>query len=239
MIAHPSFVRKEACRLQGFRYENKYFISSAGYRQLKSRLEAGLSKDTHTTHPDGCYFIRSLYFDDYLQSGLLDKVEGVEKREKFRIRFYDMDDTFIRLESKQKLGQMTHKLSAPLTREQTEGICRGDTWWMYKSEHPLIRNFYLKHRTRLLRPAVLVDYYREAFVFQDVRITFDKDIHGGRYSFDLFEPNVVTEPVFSSDRVVLEVKYDDALPDAVKRLLNGVPMARSAISKYELCRKLQ
>lgn len=225
--------------MEGFRYENKYFISSAGYRQLKARLEAGLAKDTHTMHPDGCYFIRSLYFDDYLQSGLSDKVEGVEKREKFRIRFYDADDSFIRLESKQKLGQMTRKLSAPLTREEAERLCRGDTWWMYKSEHPLIRNFYLKQRTRLLRPSVLVDYYREAFTFQDVRVTLDKDIHSGRYSFDLFNKSLVTAPVFPSDRVVLEVKYDDALPDAVKRLLSGVPMARSAISKYELCRKLQ
>ncbi len=225
--------------MNGFRYENKYFISTAGYLQLKSRLQAGMAKDAHVTHEDGNYFIRSLYFDDYLQSGLTDKVDGVEKREKFRIRFYDLDDSFIRLESKQKIGQMTKKLSAPLTREQVESICRGDTWWMYQSEHPLLRNFYLKHRTRLLKPTVLVDYYREAFIFKDVRITFDKHISSGRYALDLFGKNIATSPIFPSDRMVLEVKYDDALPYAVKRLLSGVPMARSAISKYELCRKIQ
>ena len=225
--------------MNGFRYENKYFISTAGYLQLKSRLQAGMAKDAHVLHEDGNYFIRSLYFDDYLQSGLTDKVDGIEKREKFRIRFYDLDDSFIRLESKQKIGQMTKKLSAPLTREQVESICRGDTWWMYQSEHPLIRNFYLKHRTRLLRPVVLVDYYREAFIFKDVRITFDKHISSGRYSVDLFKKDLPTAPIFPSDRMVLEVKYDDVLPYAVKRLLSGVPMARSAISKYELCRNIQ
>lgn len=225
--------------MNGFRYENKYYISYAGYLQLKGRLDAGLRKDSHTSHPDGAYFIRSMYFDDYQQSGLLDKVEGVQKREKFRIRFYDLDDSFIRLESKQKLDQMTRKFSAPLTREQCDAILRGDIWWMYKSEHALHRHFYAKARTSLLQPAVIVDYYREAYTFQDVRITFDRDIHSGRFNLNMFDRNVPTVAVMPSDRMVLEVKYDDALPDEVRRLLGSVALSRQAISKYEMCRKMQ
>ena len=225
--------------MDGLRYENKYYISRAGYAQLRTRIAAGLDKDSHITHPDGKYLIRSLYFDDYLQNGLLDTVEGVEKREKFRIRFYDLDDSFIRLEAKQKLGQMTRKLSAPLTREQVDQLLAGDIWWMWKSEHPLVRNFYLKLRTRLLRPAVIVDYFREAYIFEDVRITFDMDLRSGVYSHELFDKQLYTAPVFPSDRMVLEVKYDEALPYTVRQLLKTVPMARSAISKYELCRGLQ
>lgn len=225
--------------MNGFRYENKYFISYAGYLQLKARLDAGLQKDGHITHPDGAYFIRSLYFDDFEQSGLLDKVEGVQKREKFRIRFYDLDDSFIRLECKQKLDQMTRKFSAPLTREQADAVLRGDVWWMCSSEHALIRHFYAKYRSSVLRPMVIVDYYREAYVFQDVRITFDRDIHSGRYSTELFNGNLPTVPVFPSDRMVIEVKYDDALPYAVRQLLKTVPLSRNAISKYELCRRMQ
>ena len=225
--------------MNGFRYENKYFISRAGYHQLKARLDAGLHKDAHTSHPDGAYFIRSLYFDDHQQTGLLDKVEGVQTREKFRIRFYDMDDSFIRLECKQKLDQMTRKFSAPLTREQVDAILRGDLWWMYDSEHALIRDFYAKCRTRLLKPAVLVDYYREAYVFEDVRITFDRDIHSGLYTSELFRDDLLTVPVLPSDRMVIEVKYDDDLPYAVRQLLKTVPLSRNAISKYELCRKMQ
>lgn len=122
-------------------------------------------RDRHAGE-DGRYFIRSLYFDDYLQSGLLDKIEGVEKREKFRIRFYNMDDRLIRLELKQKIGALTRKISAPLTRGQADAILAGDIWALYGSEEPLLRNFYLKARTRLLRPAVIVDYTREAYVFQ-------------------------------------------------------------------------
>jgi hypothetical protein len=231
--------RKGWVTVDGLRYENKYYISRAAYVQLRTRIGAGLETDAHVTNADGRYLIRSLYFDDHAQSGLLDKVDGVEKREKFRIRFYDLDDSFIRLEAKQKLGQMTRKLSAPLTREQADRILGGDIWWMMQSEHPLIRNFYLKLRTRLLRPAVIVDYEREPYVFQDVRITFDMDLRSGVYSRALFDKDLFTVPVFPSDRMVLEVKYDEALPFAVRKLLGTVPLVRSAISKYELCRQLQ
>ena len=225
--------------MKGLRHEEKFYISRAAYWQLKARLDAGLLKDSHIVHPDGAYFIRSLYFDDYCQSGLLDKVEGLENREKFRIRFYDFDDSFIRLEAKQKLNTMTRKLSAKLDREKTEQILNGDTWWMFKDEQPLIHDFYMKSRTRLLRPAVVVDYYREAYVFEDVRITFDSDIRSGVYCRDLFDRDAVTVPVMASDRLVLEVKYDEALPYSVKQLLKSVPLTRCAISKYALCRELQ
>lgn len=113
--------------MDGFRHEEKFFISTASARMLQGRLRAALGRDGHAGE-DGRYFIRSLYFDDYQQSGLFDKIEGVEKREKYRIRFYDMDDRYIRLELKQKLGSLTRKRSAPLTREQADAILAGDTW---------------------------------------------------------------------------------------------------------------
>ena len=225
--------------MDGLRHEDKYYISYAAYLQLKARLDAALHKDKHIAHPDGKYFIRSVYFDDYNQSGLLDKVEGVETREKFRVRFYDMKDSFIRLEAKQKLNQMTCKLSATLTREQADCLLRGDIWWMYEESQPLLKNFYFKARTRLLKPVVVVDYYREAYVFHDVRLTFDSHICSGRFGLDMFDPALPTTPVMPSDRMVLEVKYDEDLPYSVRQLLKTVPLARCAISKYALCRELQ
>lgn len=224
--------------MNGFRYENKYFISYAGYQMLRTRLRAAMCMDENTGE-DGRYLIRSLYFDDYGQSGLQDKIEGVETREKFRIRFYDMDDSFIRLESKQKHNMMTKKETARLTRSQVEQILSGDLWSLYDSDQPLLRSFYLKSRTRLLRPAILVDYHREAYVYEDVRITFDYDLHSGNYNFDLFDRHAMTVPVFPSDRVILEVKYDDDLPYTIRQLLKPVPAVRCAISKYELCRQFQ
>lgn len=227
--------------MDGFRHENKYYISRAGYQMLRTRLQTMMETDSHVVHSDGRYLIRSLYFDDAAQSGLLDKVEGVQNREKFRIRFYDMNDCFIRLEAKQKFNQMTRKISAPLTRSQTEQILDGNLWWMYDAgkEHPLLRSFYLKSRLKVLRPSVIVDYYREAYVFMDVRITFDMDLQSGNYITDLFRPDIRTIPVLPSDRLIMEVKFDDALPDSVRQLLKSVRGTRCAISKYELCRQFQ
>ena len=224
--------------MKGYRHENKYFISRAGYEMLRTRLQAALETDGHAG-VDRRYMIRSLYFDDYVQSGLFDKVEGVETREKFRIRFYDMDDSFIRLESKQKHNMMTRKLSAPLTREQTQQILDGDVWFLQDTGQPLLQDFYIKCRTRLLRPAVIVDYMREAYIYRDVRITFDLDLQTGNYAFQLFDPTIVTIPVLSSDQIILEIKYDEELPFSIHQLLKPVPAVRSAISKYELCRRFQ
>jgi hypothetical protein len=225
--------------LEGFRHENKYFISQAGYQFLRGRLAALMQTDPHAAREDGRYWIRSLYFDGYGQSALLDKRDGIQDREKFRIRFYDRDDSFIRLESKQKRNMLTRKVSAPLTREEAERIAAGDIWFLYGARNPLLRDFYLKSRTRLLRPTVLVDYDREAYLFQDVRITFDHNLHTGQYGVDLFDYGAMTLPVLPDDRVILEVKFDEDLPYAVRQLLKPVAAVRSAISKYELCRQMQ
>lgn len=221
-----------------FRHENKYFISQAGYQFLKGRLAAAMELDPHSVRTGGQYWIRSLYFDDYNQSGLQDKQNGRDIREKFRIRLYNLDDSFIRLESKQKHNQLTRKEAAPLSRQQTESILQGDLWFLYDSPDPLLRSFYLKGRTRLLRPVVIVDYLREAYLFEDVRITFDMHLRSGGYRTDLFAPDILGVPIFPDDRLILEVKFDERLPGSVRELLRPVPATRSAISKYELCRKI-
>lgn len=194
--------------------------------------------DPHSVRTGGQYWIRSLYFDDYNQSGLQDKQNGRDIREKFRIRLYNLDDSFIRLESKQKHNQLTRKEAAPLSRQQTESILQGDLWFLYDSPDPLLRSFYLKGRTRLLRPVVIVDYLREAYLFEDVRITFDMHLRSGGYRTDLFAPDILGVPIFPDDRLILEVKFDERLPGSVRELLRPVPATRSAISKYELCRKI-
>ena len=225
--------------MDGFRHENKYFISQAGCRVLRGRLRALMETDPHAVKATGTYLIRSLYFDDCCQSGLIDKVEGEQNREKFRIRFYNYNPAFIRMESKQKWTDLVRKESAPLTKAEVDRILAGDLWSLYDSPHPLLRSFYLKSRTRLLRPSVIVDYEREAYLFRDVRITFDMNLHTGNYSCDLFDPELPMLPVFPDNRMILEVKFDKQLPDAVFELLHGIPAARSAISKYALCRQFQ
>lgn len=226
-------------QVEGFRHENKYIISQAGYGILRSRLASMMELDANQISQTGEYFIRSLYFDDSRQRALVDKLDGIENREKFRIRFYNMNSTFIRLESKQKWSDLVRKESAVLTRDETEAILKGDMWQLYYSQSELIRNFYLKYQNRCLRPAILVDYVREAYLFRDVRITFDKNLHTGNYGYKMFDRDLLTLPVLPDNQMILEVKYNHMLPESVFRLLQGVPAVRSAISKYVLCRKYQ
>lgn len=225
--------------MKGFRYENKYIITTAEYLTLSTRLKALMSPDENVVNSEGEYFIRSLYFDDEFQTGLTDKREGALMREKFRIRFYNFDKSFIRLESKQKHNFLTKKESAKLSYEDVVNILNGDIWDLYNSENEIVRNFYLKSRLRHLRPKVIVDYVREAYTFSDVRVTFDKNIRSANYNTNLFSKGIMTLPCLPSDQMVLEVKYDDELPDSIAKLLSPLAASQTAFSKYEMCRRFQ
>lgn len=222
--------------LDNLRYENKYFISTAGEAMLLARLGVVAGRDSHAG-ADGTYHIRSLYFDDSFRTALRDKEEGVEMREKFRIRYYDLDPSHIVLESKQKLGKMTRKLSAPLRLEQAAQMGAGDYISLRGSDDPLLHRFYTQAQLRLLRPRVVVDYTRRPFLFRDVRVTIDRNLHSGLYRLDFLNPKLPTVPVFPGGRTILEVKYDEALPDTVRRALECASLQVSAISKFLLCQR--
>ncbi|MDR2524847.1 MAG: polyphosphate polymerase domain-containing protein [Oscillospiraceae bacterium] len=222
--------------MAGLRYENKYYISAAGEAMLLRRLAACMTDDAHVRE-DGAYHIRSLYFDDYRRSALSDKEEGVEKREKFRIRYYNLNPTYIVLESKQKLGKMTRKLSAPLSATAAAAMAQGQYHALCGADDPLLRRFYHQALLRRLRPRVVVDYERRPFLFRDVRVTIDRNLHSGLRRTDFLNPRLPTVPVFPAGRTILEVKYDDALPDVIRRALSVLPAQTSAISKFFLCQR--
>jgi hypothetical protein len=53
---------------------------------------------------------------------LKEKLYGVNNREKFRIRYYNDDPSFIKLEKKTKVNGLGTKLSAPLTKAECEKL---------------------------------------------------------------------------------------------------------------------
>jgi len=95
----------------------------------------------------------------------------------------------------------------------------------------------------LLRPVVIVDYVREAYLHpaEEVRITFDKQLRTGMTSTDLFNPHVPTIPPFDNGEIILEVKYNRVMPPYIRDLLcTYCPNAvQSAISKYTWCRRFE
>ena len=223
-----------------FRHELKYYINQGDYEVLRNRLALTMDRDENADEY-GEYHIRSLYFDDAINSAVRDKLDGVDERKKYRIRIYNLSDRIISLECKQKVGQYIHKRSMRISRDLCDAICAGDYEPLLSCDAPLAREMYYQMSCRLLRPAVIVDYVREAFVaaYQDVRITFDKDLRTGVFSRDLFDPHVPTVKAVDGYDMILEVKFNKYLPEYYHRLVQVDASIHSAVSKYVLCRKFE
>ena len=186
---------------------------------------------------EGKYFIRSLYFDNLRDKALREKVDGVNQREKFRIRLYNGDPSVIHLEKKSKLGGLGTKFSAGLTAEEAEKIVDGDLDWMMESGRPLVQELYCKMRDRGLRPMTIVDYTREPFVFGPgtVRVTLDYDIRTGLRCTDFLDPDCVTIPAGDAP-ILLEVKWDEYLPSIIRDAVSLPDRRAGSFSKYAQCR---
>ncbi len=218
-----------------YRHEFKYFINAWDRELLSRRLGTVMKRDPHTM-ADGRYVIRSLYFDNYSDMAYFEKVNGVNPRAKFRIRIYNGDDSFISLEKKVKREEFTQKLQARITREECDKIVSGDIDWMLDDGRGVVAELYAQMRGQNLRPKTLVEYTRMPFIYEpaDVRVTLDCDIRTGIFSNNLFDPTPCV-PTDSFD--VLEVKYNEFLPDIIRYLLNPVMRDRQSSSKYEICRQ--
>ncbi len=219
------------------RQELKYVLGRGEYAALSQRCRAVMRPDPHTG-PDGAYGIASLYFDDLADTALLQNYSGVSRREKFRIRLYNGDPSTLHLEKKVKYGGLGTKYMCPMTPEQLRRLLDGDLGWMTDTGQPLMQELYLRMRTDLLRPKTIVSYRREPFIYApgNVRVTFDYDIRSGICSRELLSGRAPLVPA-APNRVIMEVKYDEFLPDIIRMLLQeGTPRVR-AFSKYAVCRQ--
>ena len=222
------------------RHELKYFINPAEVEALRARLRPVLEMDSHCVGGRP-YVIRSLYFDDINDSAFNDKQAGVMHRDKYRIRIYRYSDKEIFLERKRKLGDLIQKSSVQITRRLCEQLIDGDPTGLQTSSNKLLQDVYVQMRTRLLRPKVIVDYAREAYLHpaEDTRITFDLSLRTGLHSVDLFNPRLPTVCPHDRNVEILEVKFNNYLPDYIAGLLHGIKAERSAVSKYILCRRYE
>jgi len=222
------------------RHELKYYIAPNEYEALRRRVATVMRLDRNSIGNEG-YHIRSLYFDNINETALFDKNNGAFQRKKYRIRIYNRSDAVIKLERKSKFNEFTAKESASLTREQFDSLMIGESQFLLESGDLLMREFYYDLLHGQLKPSVVVDYIREAYIYpvSDVRITFDKQLQAGVQSFDIFDPDLVTLESIDGPRQILEVKYNQFLPDFIKHLIQLSSHNRSTISKYVLCKEKQ
>ena len=218
-----------------FRHEWKHEINYTDLLVLRQRLKAVMQPDPHAV--EGSYFIRSLYFDNLADKALREKINGVNRREKFRIRYYNRDTSLIHLEKKSKWNGLGNKQGAVLTVQESQAVVDGDWDWMLDSGKPLVQELYSKMLSQGLRPKTIVDYTREPFIYApgNVRVTLDYDIRTGLNCTDFLNPNCVTIPAGNSP-IILEVKWDEYLPSVIRDIVQLDGRHTAAFSKYAVCR---
>jgi len=221
-----------------FRHELKFLIAPYQAYVLRQRLRCLLQPDPHAG-PTGRYRITSLYFDDVADSALFDKLAGVGDRQKIRVRIYNGSPETILLEKKVKRGDGIHKEREQIGLPIYEAMRQGDPAPLLDSDSLLLREVGWLMTHRLLRPKVVVDYVREAYLYAagNVRVTFDQDLRSGLTNLDLFNEAPLV-PALVDELWIMEVKYDAFLPRPVQDLIQFEGLNRLAASKYVICRSL-
>ncbi|AJS61253.1 polyphosphate polymerase domain-containing protein [Paenibacillus sp. IHBB 10380] len=221
-----------------YRHELKYNINYHQYLIIRQQLK-NLLKQDRNADSTGEYHIRSLYFDDIDNKALHEKLGGVRDREKYRIRIYNLSDEVIHLEKKIKFNDYITKIKESLTREMVDAVLSGNYEVLNMPEKPLLYEMYTAMKHKLLRPKVIVDYVREAYIAQsgNVRITFDKHLKTGLNSVDLFNPDVPMIHALDDHTIVFEVKYDEYLPEYIRAAVQSNGLIQQSNSKYVICRK--
>lgn len=222
-----------------YRHELKFIISSSYAEILKHRLSFIMDVDENSVNSDNTYFIRSLYFDNYASDAYYEKIDGVEKRKKYRIRIYNFDDSFIRLERKDKNRDLTHKEQTKITKDIYQNIIDNNLDNIDTKSDKLLEEFITNIKTKNLKPAVIVDYSRLAYTYpvEETRITFDEHIRSRRFNYELFNEDYATYDVLENNESVLEVKFNNFIPSHIAQVIMTIPTVRQAISKFALCRE--
>ena len=223
-----------------YRHELKFKISNSAAEVLKQKLSLILDKDKFAYYEDGSYLIKSLYFDDLDSTSYYEKMDGVLYRKKYRIRMYNNDDSFIRLENKMKHNNYTAKEQMLISKDIYSKILDGKIDEIDDASG-LLLEFLNDIRTKHLVPSIIVSYHRTAFTYpiSDVRITFDSNIQSGLYNYDLFDSDMPEYRVDEKGKQVLEVKFNEVLPLHIANILNDIPSCREAVSKFALCRSIK
>lgn len=216
------------------RHEWKHRIDTAGLLALRARLGAVLQRDPHAL--GGSYQVRSLYFDNLADKALREKLESVNHREKFRLRFYNGDLSLLVLEKKTKTNGLCGKAQTPLSVEEARALLEGRHQELGASS-PLLGELRRKMGSQGLRPKAIVEYTREPFLYGpgNVRVTLDYNIRTALSPAGFLDPGCVTLPAAGAP-VILEVKWDAFLPGLVRDLVQLPGTRTSAFSKYAACR---
>ena len=223
-------------RERTLRHEYKFLATTAQCEVLRERFSAVMTPDTHGDN--GCYRVTSVYLDDVYRSAYNDKLIGADTRKKYRIRTYDLSEKLLHFECKYKDRDMTSKRGIWISPGQYHSILKGDYSFVWSGEYEgtILEDASYSNALALLRPSVIVDYNRQAFINPEgnVRFTIDSGFKAGAFSDDMLSENIGYLPV-ENFTAVIEIKYDDYLPSYLEELLGGIELKQESVSKFLLC----
>lgn len=223
-------------RERTLRHEYKFPATTAQCEVLRERFSAVMTPDTHGDN--GCYRVTSVYLDDVYRSAYNDKLIGADTRKKYRIRTYDLSEKLLHFECKYKDRDMTSKRGIWISPGQYHSILKGDYSFVWSGEYEgtILEDASYSNALALLRPSVIVDYNRQAFINPEgnVRFTIDSGFKAGAFSDDMLSENIGYLPV-EDFTAVIEIKYDDYLPSYLEELLGGIELKQESVSKFLLC----
>ena len=221
-----------------FRHEYKYLCTRQQIETIRNSI-SGIMQPDKNAGRNGEYVIRSLYFDDYSNSCLYDNINGNNPREKFRIRIYNADLSYIRLELKRKENGKTKKSSCRIDERLCLQMIQGIPLRIDAIDSEVYRKFCLWQHTKFLKPAIITEYDRSPYVYSDgnVRVTFDQNIRAGTFVEDFTKQRIVAHPIMPFNQHLLEVKFDELIPDFIYSLVQTENLRQTTDSKYYMCRR--
>lgn len=218
-----------------YRQEKKYLLTPYQTFLLEQRIRAILPLDNHSE--DGSYYIRSVYFDTMTDRAYEEKMAGINEREKIRIRYYGLRKDVVKLERKEKRENLIYKEDCRIDARTAEEMVNGNFEGLLQYDSPLAAYVYALSRSEGLHAVVIVDYVRKAYLYPvgNVRITFDTELMARKTEGDIWKAGMLHDVL--GGNTILEIKFNKVIPSYIKEILNSVPGARMALSKYTMCRE--
>ena len=210
-----------------YRHEDKYIINTPMMNEIVCRLKTILKQDKHQV--GDCYKITSLYYDDMNDSCWKSNMDGLSERAKYRIRHYNDNLMFARLEKKGKHFGLTYKEGTVIDRiAELQYDSIGNISSSKLASELIVKN---------MVPVCYVKYKRKAYVhpIQNTRITFDMDIIGRPYDISGCQSAMSILPLGS---IVMEIKYDRYFPEFIRKIIYINGLYRTRCSKYAITRSV-
>ncbi|WDV45569.1 polyphosphate polymerase domain-containing protein [Clostridiaceae bacterium M8S5] len=220
------------------RHEIKYLLNYTEYISCIRKVEKLLKRDMNSN--ENGYIVNSLYFDNYYNKAVTEKIDGLEIRHKYRIRYYNNNLRNSKLERKSKIGLITTKENIKITDVEVKDILNKQYSFLIEKRSNLSNEFYIKLKHELFEPKVIIKYRRQAFVHPigNLRVTFDRSIKRGYKEVDIFNDNIRYVNCIEDDNIVMEIKYNGYFPDYIRSILQTGNIMREAVSKYVIAREI-